>query len=67
MSSEIIDYYIYDYQYMVKDSKGYPMTVVIQGRNCYEADQKAKAMYGSNMITESGMQIRQTKVMRSNG
>ena len=43
---------MYNYWILIRDSKGYPIKVTIQASNPYIAIQQARAMYGSDLISE---------------
>ena len=43
---------MYTWFFMIKDSNGYPMKVYVQAPDAYRAQEQARAMYGSNLLTE---------------
>jgi len=43
---------IYNYWVYIRNSNGSPMRVTLQASNAYEAIQRARALYGSSLISE---------------
>ena len=43
---------MYNYWILIRNSNGFPMKVTIQASNPYVAIQQARALYGSNLISE---------------
>ena len=43
---------MYNYWVFIRNSNGTPMRVTLQASNSYEAIQRFRALYGSNLLSE---------------
>jgi len=43
---------MYNYWVFIRNSNGAPMKVTLQASNAYEAIQRARALYGSSLMSE---------------
>lgn len=48
---------MYNYWILIRDSRGNPLRVTIQASNPIAAIQQARALYGSNLISEGANQL----------
>jgi len=43
---------VYTWVFMIEDSNGYPMRVLLQATDAYRATEQARAMYGNRLLSE---------------